>query len=206
MVTWTWWLICTHDHTDRTSHISSAETQTKLCSFHIISISAATVNQTMGGGSGWALNNRYALGTAPIAGWIIKVQRHEDAKPVSHLGKRVKDSLILRDVSEGRDGAPLSPGDGNNLTTQWQLCKWWLLKNGASETSEHRAGLDRGPWCRSFNDPVLPACTVCSLLSGSRREGRFLIHAWADTYRSCLMLLQSTHMVGTLVLQCSWNL
>lgn len=27
-----------------------------------------------------------------------------------------------------------------------------------------------------------------------------------DTHRSCLMLLQSTHMVGTLVLQCSWNL
>lgn len=33
-----------------------------------------------------------------------------------------------------------------------------------------------------------------------------LIFGGAYTYRSCLILLQSTHIVGTLVLQCSWNL
>lgn len=90
----------------------------KPCSFHILSISSPTVNQTIGGGSDGALNNRYALGAPAIKGWIIKVQEHDDVKPLSHLGKRVKDSLILRDVSGGRDGAPPSPGDGNNLTTE----------------------------------------------------------------------------------------
>lgn len=39
---------------------------------------------------------------------------------MSHLGNRVKDSLILRDVSGGRDGPPLSPGDGNNLAAEWR--------------------------------------------------------------------------------------
>lgn len=51
-------------------------------------------------------------------------------KPLSYLGNRVKDSLILREVNGGRDGPPLSPGDGNNLTTEWQPCQWWLLQNG----------------------------------------------------------------------------
>lgn len=35
-----------------------------------------------------------------------------------YLGNRVKDSLIRRDVSGGRDGAPLSPGVGHNLKIQ----------------------------------------------------------------------------------------
>lgn len=36
-------------------------------------------------------------------------------KTLPHLGNRVKDSLIRRDVSGGSDGAPLSPGVGHSL-------------------------------------------------------------------------------------------
>ncbi len=39
-------------------------------------------------------------------------------KTLPHLGNRDKDSLIRRDVSGGRDGAPLSPGVGHNLKTE----------------------------------------------------------------------------------------
>lgn len=38
-----------------------------------------------------------------------------EIKVLSDLGNRVKDSLIRRDVSEGRDGPLLSPGVGHNL-------------------------------------------------------------------------------------------
>lgn len=114
------------------SNLLCRNSQMNPCSFHIIPVSAPTVNQTVAGGSRWALNNRQALGTAAIKGWMIQVQEDDDVNPLSHLGKRVKDSLILRDVSGGRDGAPPSPGDGNNLTTEWHLCKWWLLTNGVS--------------------------------------------------------------------------
>lgn len=41
-----------------------------------------------------------------------------DIKTCPHLGNRVKDSLFRRDVSGGRDGAPLSPGVGHNLRTE----------------------------------------------------------------------------------------
>lgn len=171
------------------SNLLWRNSQMKPCSFHITSISSPTVKQTVGGGSDWALNNRYALGAAAIKGGIIRVQEHDDdVKPLSHLGKRVNDSLILRDVSGGRDGAPLSPGDGNNLTTGWQRWKWWLLKNGASDARRAGSGA--------------PGADVWMIQSCLYSD----MHVWTDTYRSCLMLLQSTHMVGTLVLQCSWNL
>lgn len=42
----------------------------------------------------------------------------QTTKPGSYLGNRVKDSLIRRDVNGGSDGAPLSPGVGNNLKTK----------------------------------------------------------------------------------------
>ena len=43
-----------------------------------------------------------------------------ERKTLPHLGNRVSDSLIRRDVSGGSDGAPLSPGVGHNLKTERQ--------------------------------------------------------------------------------------
>lgn len=44
--------------------------------------------------------------------------RSKNTKAPPHLGNRVKDSLIRRDVSGRSDEAPLSPGVGHNLQTQ----------------------------------------------------------------------------------------
>lgn len=52
--------------------------------------------------------------------WFVNMKRSKDKrwKNLPHLGNRVKDSLIRRDVSGGSEGAPLSPGVGHSLQTQ----------------------------------------------------------------------------------------
>lgn len=151
---------------------------------------SSPMEQTIDGGNVQALNNRYALGTAALQDGTVKLREHVDMNiSLSYLGNRVRDSLFLREVSGGRDGPPLSPGDGNNLTTEWRPCQWRLLKNGSPCTARQ---------CRCFIEPVLSALRGRGSISD--------VQARARTHRSCLMLLQSTHMVGTLVLQCSWNL
>ncbi len=61
------------------------------------------------------LHLRMGRGQQKEGGRVIDVS---NIKTLPHLGNRVKDSLIRRDVSGGRDGAPLSPGVGHNLRTE----------------------------------------------------------------------------------------
>lgn len=121
----------------------------KPCSFHITSISSPTVKQTVGGGSDWALNNRYALGAAAIKEESLE-SRNTMMMMMWNLCPTLGSVLMILSFSAMSVGAGTERRCLPVMETTWQQDDKGGNDGCSRMERQTPGGLDRGPLVQMF--------------------------------------------------------